>query len=48
MKLGASVGSIPVELLLMGRAIGLLDGITRILDPDLDTMSIVARYAGNP
>ena len=46
MKLGASVGSIPVELLLMGRAIGLLDGITRELDPDLDTVGIVARYAG--
>lgn len=44
MKLGASVGSIPVELLLMGRAIGLLDGITRVLDPDLDTVGIVARY----
>ena len=45
MKLGASVGSIPVELLLMGRAIGLIDGITRVLDPDLDTVGIVARYA---
>ena len=45
LKLGASVGSIPVELLLMGRAIGLLDGITRKLDPDLDTVGIVARYA---
>lgn len=45
LKLGASVGSIPVELLLMGRAIGLIDGITRGLDPDLDTIGIVARYA---
>ena len=45
LKLGSSVGSIPVELLLMGRAIGLLDGITRSLDPDLDTVGIVARYA---
>ncbi|QIN80369.1 hypothetical protein GBA65_19685 [Rubrobacter marinus] len=45
LKLGASVGSIPVELLLMGRAIGLLDGITRGLDEDLDTVGIVARYA---
>ncbi len=45
MKLGASVGSIPVELLLMGRAIGLIDGIIRQLDPDLDTVGIVARYA---
>ncbi len=45
LKLGASVGSIPVELLLMGRAIGLIDGITRQLDPELDTVGIVARYA---
>ena len=45
MKLGASVGSIPVELLLVGRAIGLIDGITRGLDPELDTVGIVARYA---
>ena len=34
--LGASVGDLPPRLLLVGRAIGLLDGITRALDPDLD------------
>ena len=44
LKLGASVGGIPVELLLMGRAIGLIDGITRQLDPDLDTIGIVASH----
>ena len=44
-RLGASVGDIPPRLLLVGRAIGLLDGITRQLDPDLDALEIVARYA---
>ena len=42
--LGASVGDLPPKLLLVGRAIGLLDGITRTLDPDLDVLKIVARY----
>lgn len=44
LKLGASVGGIPVELLLMGRAIGLIDGTVRQLHPDLDTIGIVARH----
>jgi len=44
-RLGASVRDIPPRLLLVGRAIGLLDGITRQLDPDLDALEIVARYA---
>jgi predicted unusual protein kinase regulating ubiquinone biosynthesis (AarF/ABC1/UbiB family) len=44
-KLGASVGDLPPRLLLVGRAIGLLDGISRQLDPDLDALAIVARYA---
>ena len=43
-RLGATVGDIPPKLLLVGRAIGLLDGITRQLDPDLDALEIVARY----
>ena len=43
--LGASVGDLPPRLLLVGRAIGLLDGITRTLDSDLDVLEIVARYA---
>jgi ubiquinone biosynthesis protein len=45
LSLGASIGHIPNDLLLVGRAIGLIDGITRQLDPDLDTISIVARCA---
>ncbi|HET7479688.1 MAG TPA: AarF/UbiB family protein [Rubrobacteraceae bacterium] len=47
-RLGASVGDIPPKLLLVGRAIGLLDGITRQLDPEADALEIVARYTGNP
>ena len=43
-RLGASVRDISPRLLLVGRAIGLLDGITRQLDPDLDALEIVARY----
>ena len=46
--LGASVGDLPPRLLLVGRAIGLLDGITRALDPDLDVLEIVARYTDVP
>ena len=45
-QLGASVGDIPPKLLLVGRAIGLLDGITRQLDPELDSLDIVSRYTG--
>jgi len=45
MRLGASVGDLPPRLLLVGRAIGLLDGIARQLDPDLDALEVVARYA---
>ena len=41
---GSGVSDIPPKLLLVGRAIGLLDGITRQLDPDLDALEIVARY----
>ena len=45
-RLGASVGDLPPKLLLVGRAIGLLDGITRQLDPELDSLEIVGRYTG--
>ena len=43
-RLGASVRDIPPQVLLVGRAIGLLDGITRQLDPEVDALEIVARY----
>jgi predicted unusual protein kinase regulating ubiquinone biosynthesis (AarF/ABC1/UbiB family) len=45
LRLGASVGDVPPRLLLVGRAIGLLDGIARQLDPELDALEVVARYA---
>ena len=45
MQIGKSVGTIPTDLLLVGRALGLLDGITQQLDPNMDTMEIVAHYA---
>ena len=48
LKLGSSVGGIPVELLLVGRTVGLIDGIARHLDPDIDTIGIVARYVRDP
>jgi predicted unusual protein kinase regulating ubiquinone biosynthesis (AarF/ABC1/UbiB family) len=48
LKLGSSVGGIPVELLLVGRAVGLIDGIARQLDPDIDTVGIVARCVRDP
>lgn len=47
-RLGASVGDVPPKLLLIGRAIGLLDGITRQLDPELDSLEIVERHTGAP
>jgi predicted unusual protein kinase regulating ubiquinone biosynthesis (AarF/ABC1/UbiB family) len=44
MQIGRSIGAIPIDLLLVGRALGLLDGITKQLDPGMDTMEIVAHY----
>ncbi len=43
-RLSKSISSIPVDLLMIGRALGLLDGITKQLDPDLDTLEIIAHY----
>lgn len=43
-RLSRSISSIPVDLLMVGRALGLLDGITKQLDPDLDTLEIIAHY----
>ncbi len=44
-RVGAAVRDLPPKLLLVGRAIALLDGVTRQLDEDLDALEIVARYA---
>lgn len=43
-QLGQSIGQIPVDLILVGRALGLLDGITKQLDPDTNALEIVAGY----
>ena len=43
-QLGKSIGRIPVELILMGRALGLTDGITKQLDPNINALEIVAGY----
>ena len=45
LQLGKSIGTIPTDLLLVGRTLGLLDGITKQLDPSMDTMEIIAHYA---
>jgi predicted unusual protein kinase regulating ubiquinone biosynthesis (AarF/ABC1/UbiB family) len=45
LRIGKSIGTIPTDLLLVGRVLGLLDGITKQLDPSMDTMEIVAHYA---
>jgi predicted unusual protein kinase regulating ubiquinone biosynthesis (AarF/ABC1/UbiB family) len=34
----------PVDLILMGRALGLLDGITKQLDPSLDALEVITAY----
>jgi len=43
-QVGKSIGHIPVELILMGRALGLLDGITKQLDPEINALEIVADH----
>ena len=43
-QLGKSIGQIPVELILMGRALGLMDGITKQLDPDINALEVVAEH----
>jgi len=45
LQIGKSIGTIPTDLLLVGRVLGLLDGITKQLDPSMDTMEIIAHYA---
>jgi hypothetical protein len=43
-QLGASIGHIPADLLLLGRALGLLDGTTKLLDPSVNALESVAAY----
>lgn len=43
-QLGASIGQIPVDLMVVGRALGMLNGISLQLDPDQDALQAVAGY----
>ena len=44
-RLGKALGDVPLELLTVGRALTLLSGVTRQLDPELDVLEIVAHHA---
>ena len=46
-ELTTRVGQIPAELITVGRALGVLSGITRALDPDLDTFAIAVQRANS-
>lgn len=48
MQIGKSIGAIPTDLLLVGRVLGLLGGITKQLDPSMDTIEIIAHYTRQP
>jgi predicted unusual protein kinase regulating ubiquinone biosynthesis (AarF/ABC1/UbiB family) len=43
-QLAKGIGHIPTDLLLVGRALGLLDGITKQLDPDVNALAAIADY----
>jgi len=43
-QLGKSIGHIPTDLILVGRALGLLDGITKQLDPSMNAVEAIAGY----
>ena len=45
LHLAGDLGGLPSDFVLVGRALALIDGITRSLDPDVDSLEIVARYA---
>ena len=45
MQFVKSIGGLPTDLLMVGRALSLLDGITKQLDPDMDIVELAARYA---
>ncbi len=44
MQFVKSIGGLPADLLMVGRALSLLDGITKQLDPDLDIVELAAHY----
>lgn len=43
-RLGKSIGHIPTNLILIGRALGLLDGVTKQLDPNLNALEAISGY----
>jgi predicted unusual protein kinase regulating ubiquinone biosynthesis (AarF/ABC1/UbiB family) len=43
-RLGRALGDVPLDLLTVGRALTLLSGITRALDPELDVLEIVGAH----
>jgi predicted unusual protein kinase regulating ubiquinone biosynthesis (AarF/ABC1/UbiB family) len=40
-----SIGGLPVDLLMVGRALSLIDGITKQLDPNIDIVELAAYFA---
>jgi ubiquinone biosynthesis protein len=46
-SLGRGLGYIPADLILVGRALGLLDGVTKQLDPDLQALEIISGYVAS-
>ena len=45
MQFVKSIGGLPSDLLMVGRALSLLDGITKQLDPGMDIVELAAQYA---
>lgn len=45
MQFVKSIGGLPTDLLMVGRALSLLDGITKQLDPDMNIVELAADYA---
>jgi hypothetical protein len=43
-RLGSKIDRIPVDLLVLGRALGILNGITLQLDPHQNALATIARY----
>ena len=44
MQFMKSIGGVPSDLMMVGRALSLLDGITKQLDPDMDIVELAGHY----
>jgi predicted unusual protein kinase regulating ubiquinone biosynthesis (AarF/ABC1/UbiB family) len=44
MQLAKSMGGLPTDLLMVGRTLSILDGITKQLDPDVDIVELAAHF----